>query len=176
MPDATLKAAMEQIKPVLKEFDCPAVVILASRTHMEYLHEISPSWSAAWFEGEPPQKVLRVRAMGAGFPSPAAHQQCLEATVGMLIGFGDACEHTQHQMAQAAGMIGKHFEVRHVTQHEGGTTAKNPVQDHGAAGTPVHAVVHLPQVFTHREMLRVPGAVDSGADEITCMRKRLVHY
>ncbi len=47
MPDPKLLAAMEEIKVVLHKHDIAAVVILSSQTHVEYLHEISPSWSCA---------------------------------------------------------------------------------------------------------------------------------
>lgn len=114
MPDPKLKIAAEEIKAVLQKHDCAAVVVLASETHLEYLHHVTPSWSCAKLEGN----VLRIRAKREDFASVEAHKKCLSDTIGMVVGFLDAANNTAAQMQEVACVIARQIEFSHFTKEE----------------------------------------------------------
>lgn len=87
MSDPILKAAAEEIKAVLRKHDIAGVLMLQSKTHGEWVCEISPSWSAAKLERSDGDVLLRVRCKREDFPSKEAQQECLAHTVGMLMSF-----------------------------------------------------------------------------------------
>lgn len=119
MPDPKLKTAMEEIKAVLKKHDIGGVVVLASETHMEYLHEIAPTWSCVRFEaGEGGVYGVRVRALAKDFPSKQAHQKCLSDSIGMIMGFANALEHSRELMMVIIRMVGNKIPFEHMTKHE----------------------------------------------------------
>lgn len=45
--DPKLREAMEEIKPILKKYDCMATVILASPSNSEFLFQPTASWSVS---------------------------------------------------------------------------------------------------------------------------------
>jgi hypothetical protein len=45
-----LKIAMEEIKAIMKKYDCGGIVVLHLPGHSEYLFKIDPSYSCARFE------------------------------------------------------------------------------------------------------------------------------
>lgn len=102
MPDQNLKNAMEEIKEVLKKHDCGAFVLLAGPAHLEYLYEVSPSWSCATLNAE---GVLRIKAMREDYPDDVSHQLAIEQTVGMFLGFADACQSTVNNMSAIAARL-----------------------------------------------------------------------
>ena len=119
MPDEKLKTAMEEIKGVLKKYDIGAAVVLASETHMEYLNEITPTWSCCWFEKLPDGTLgLRIRSQREDYPSLAAQKKCTEDTVGMIMGFADAQIAMHEMMLSAAAQIGKVLPFDHSTRDE----------------------------------------------------------
>lgn len=119
MPDPKLKDAMEEIKAVLEKYDIGAEVILASETHLEYLHAYDPTWSCASIEKLPDgTHGIRVRAKLADFPDREAQKKCLEQTVGMFAGFYDAMEKSQEVMVTVMKMVGEVLEFEHITTEE----------------------------------------------------------
>jgi hypothetical protein len=87
MPDPVLKAAAEEIKSVLRKHDIAALITLQSPNSVEYVREVSPTWSCAKVEQMPDGLMIRVRAKSAEFASKQDQKLCVERTVGMLIGF-----------------------------------------------------------------------------------------
>lgn len=117
MPDQRLKDAMEEIKPILKKYDCAAIVLLASEAHMEFLYEVSPSWSCAKLE---PSGELRIRALASMYPDKATHKKTIEQTTGIFLGFLDLLKRAQRDMTAIAVMLGSHFDISHWTKDERG--------------------------------------------------------
>lgn len=119
MPDSNLKAAMEEIKAVLKKHDCAGLVTLASPSHTEYLYGISPSWSCAWLQPMPDGFAIRIRSKLKDYPSKEAQKKSVEATTGMFLAFANMAERQQRQMAQLIAMLGKQFdEISHWEKEE----------------------------------------------------------
>lgn len=116
MPDQRLKDAMEEIKPILKKYDAAAIVLLASEKHMEYLYEISPSWSAAKLS---PEGELRIRSLSSMYPDAATHKRTIEQTTGIFIGFLDLLGRASRDMAAVAKLLGSKFDISHWTRDEG---------------------------------------------------------
>lgn len=114
MPDPKLKIAAEEIKAVLLKYDCAAIVILCSESHLEYLHHVTPSWSCAKLEGN----ELRIKAKREDFPTLEAQKKCVTDTIGMVVGFLDAANNTAAQMTEVARLLATQFEFSHFTKHE----------------------------------------------------------
>jgi hypothetical protein len=120
MPDPNLKAAMEDIKAVLKKHDCAALVTLASPSHTEYLYEVAPSWSCAWLEPMPDGGfAVRVRAKRKDYPTKEAHNAAISKTAGMLLAFANMAERQQKQMTQLIALLHKQVgEISHWERQE----------------------------------------------------------
>jgi len=120
MPDSNLKAAMEEIKAVLKKHDCAGMIALTSESHVEYLNEFKASWSCAWIEEFPDGSVgVRVRAKRKDFPSHEAQNKAVSLTVGMFLAFANMAEKQQAQIKDILAMLLPHFgEVKHWEKDE----------------------------------------------------------
>jgi len=116
MPDVKLKAAMEEIKTVLKNYDICAIVLLSNQNGMEFLHELTATWTCARIQEIPGGHEIRIKAKREDFPTEEAHYKVLNDTVGTVFGFVDALQYSQEQMMGLAKMLGKHFEITHVTR------------------------------------------------------------
>ncbi len=115
MPDQRLKDAMEEIKPLLKKYDCAAIVLLSSEKHMEFFYEVSPSWSCAKLEEG---GALRIRALASQYPDKASHKAAVENTTGIFMGFIDLLEKAKRDMTAVASMLGSKFDISHWSRHE----------------------------------------------------------
>lgn len=84
--DPKLKAAMEEIKAVLTKYDIAAVAILQSKTHGEWLNEITPSWSCAKMErDEKGRQGIRFKATLQEYGSKEARNEAIRLTAGMRL-------------------------------------------------------------------------------------------
>lgn len=113
MADPVLKAAMEEIKAVLKKHDLAGMVAISTANAMEYLYEISPSWSCA----TPEDGGIRFRAKREDFPAVAAHAKIVSDTAGMFFGFHDLANQFSRHTAGMMHLLGRHFDISHVTTH-----------------------------------------------------------
>lgn len=118
MPDPILKTAVAEIDAILKKHDIAGVVVLTSKTHVEYLMGISPTWSCCTYEDTPQGKLLRVRAKAVDYPSKEARNEAISDTVGMLMGLSDVMENTVTWLGETCGMIGKQIPFTHWTRQE----------------------------------------------------------
>lgn len=100
MPDPKLKEAMEEIKAILKKYDCAASVLLQSQAHAEYLYELSPSWSCVSLT---PDGQCRVKSQAKTGPPEEAER--LRVSVGMLMGFLDHGIKQQRDMETVIQML-----------------------------------------------------------------------
>lgn len=116
MPDLKLKAAMEEIKVILKNYDIAAIVLLSSESNIEYLREFKTSWSCMWLE---PSGMVRVRWKRSEFASQEAYKRSAEATIGTIAGFADAARNESEQMVKLLKVIGANgIEFDHMTKEE----------------------------------------------------------
>jgi len=116
-PDPKLKAAIEEIKPILQKYDVAALVVLSSEDALEYLFEIEPSWSCMHIEKRPDGLFLRVQT--THLPETEKKRQ-LQSTIGFVVGFLDVLKHLQEQMGAIAGKISETVEFKHWTKFLGG--------------------------------------------------------
>lgn len=115
----TLKEAAAEIKAVIAKHDLAAMVILQSPSNLEYVNEISPSWSAAKLSAD---GAFRLRARREEFPSRDAHINCLKETVGMLLSFMRQSERNAANLTEVLGIVGKHLDVAHTERWTGDET------------------------------------------------------
>lgn len=115
MPDEKLKLAMEEIKPILRKYDCAAVVFLQSGTHAEYLYHFSPSWSCVKLseDGE-----CRFKSKLVDYPDRETQHKVQEQSLGMLIGFSDLGRKLTENMDQIILLLGKSVQFSHRTTEE----------------------------------------------------------
>lgn len=115
MPDPNLKAAMEEVKVILKKYDCAGVVFLQSENHGEYLYHFSPSWSCVTLSetGE-----CRFKCKLADYPSKEVVHKVQEDSLGMLVAFGDMGRKLMDNMAQIVTLLGKSIQFSHRTYEE----------------------------------------------------------
>lgn len=107
---ARLKEAMEKIKPILAEYDCGAIVLLASPKAMEYFYAFTPSWALTQMIEVPGQgMVLRVRSKRSDFHSLEAQKAATEATVGLFAGFAHLLAKVSRDMEGVVRTVGKHL-------------------------------------------------------------------
>lgn len=100
MYDPKLKEAMEEIKAIIKKYDCAASVLIQSKAHAEYLYELSPSWSCVTLT---PDGQCRVKAQAKTGPPEEAER--LRASTGMLMGFMDHGIKMQKNMETVIQML-----------------------------------------------------------------------
>lgn len=121
MPDPLLKTAMEEIKAILKKHDLAAQVTLQSAGHVEYLYELSPSWSCVRLEGPLPDGAfgIRFRAKRVDFVSKEAQRKVVNASTGMLLSFRNQAAKVVDQMDGITAMLAKHYvEISHWERDE----------------------------------------------------------
>lgn len=106
MPDPKLQAAAEEIKDIMKKHDIGGLIVLASPTHLEFLHKFDPSWSCASYEVIEGLEGIRIRCKREDFPSVEAQKKSLEDTVGMMMGIGDHCRNVVEAADKMALFIG----------------------------------------------------------------------
>ncbi len=100
-----LKAAAEEIKAIVRKYDLAAMIVLQNQKAVEYVREISPSWSCAKFEQHPDGYGIRIQAKRASFPSIEAHIKCIAETTGMFMGFEHQAQKDAEDMQKVIKML-----------------------------------------------------------------------
>jgi len=77
--DQKLREAAEEFKVLCKKYDCIGVVLFVSPTHVEFVNEISASWSVMRFEEG--QQKLRFKSKREEWPSLEAQKDATNSTV-----------------------------------------------------------------------------------------------
>jgi len=114
--DPNLLAAMEKIKAVLKEYDIAGAVVLQSKTHGEWLQDITPTWSVAKQFKDERGEGIHIKALVADYPSREAQQEAVRLTVSMICGFRDGADRISRDMNMVLGMLGNKFDIEHVSR------------------------------------------------------------
>lgn len=109
MPDPRLKDCIEELRPILAKYDVAGVVMLASKTHLEFLYELSPSWSCLTQESTPKGRMLRFKATGETHPNVEDKRLVQDLTLGMLAGLNDLAGKAAHDLENAMTMTGINF-------------------------------------------------------------------
>lgn len=114
-PDPVLKAAMEEIKAVLKCHDIAGTVILSSADGIEFLTEYQASWSCCWTEPTPDgHTALRIRSTGLPIEQKAL---IVTNTVGLFFGLKDALKAIDENLDIAIKCLGENIpEIKHITR------------------------------------------------------------
>src|SRR5689334_25239828 len=113
MADPKLKAAMEEIKAILRAHDIAAVVTLQSPGSVEYLYELSPSWSCITLEGD---GQVRIRAKAK--TGPPEEKERLRVSAGMVIAFADLGWRAWDDFTKLTRVIGQHVEIQNVLRRD----------------------------------------------------------
>lgn len=111
MPDPLIKPVLEEIKAVLARHDMAGLVFVSSRTHIEDLYRLDPSWGCIRNEGK---GAIRLKAK-IGDPLQA---EALRLSVGTIAGFADAVRVALANLDQVVVDLGKFMELRHRTTEE----------------------------------------------------------
>jgi len=101
--------AIKEIHAVLKKYDMAGLIIVANKTHTDYLMEIEPSWSCARLEQKDDTIEIRVRSKLVDYPSPEAQKDSLEKTVGVFVTFHDILRCLQKNVETVLVMIGRNI-------------------------------------------------------------------
>lgn len=87
--DSKLKEAMAEIRAICRKHDIASYITLVSKTHSEFGLEITPTWSAAYWEDKNEGK-LRFRVKQAEVGKEKA-KESIELTCHMIYQIRDLC-------------------------------------------------------------------------------------
>lgn len=126
MPDPILKTAVAEIDAILKKHDIAGVVVLTSKSHVEYLMGIDPTWSCCRCEITPKGKALRFKAKAADYPSNMDRNIAVSDTLGMLVGLSDVTRNVLEWMDQTVAMVGDKVPFSHRTIYDNPERRQEP--------------------------------------------------
>ncbi len=109
--DPKLREASEEIKAVLKKYDCTGFVALASPTNSEFLFEPTATWSVCRWEGQDPERQLRFRSKRVDFESKEAQDFATGATVHALESARWLTERFNRDLTGMVEMLRKHMTI-----------------------------------------------------------------
>lgn len=116
--DQNLRDAMEEIKPILKKYDCMASVVLASKTHSEYILEPETTWSVCrWEEIPDGPKALRFRSKKADFPSKESQHEATESTVHGIESIKWINKKIHESFSSLTEQLGRHMTITSNVSH-----------------------------------------------------------
>jgi hypothetical protein len=119
MPDPNLQRTAKLIQKILQQEDIGGIVLLSSKTHSEYLMELSPSWSCIRFNRQTGE--CRVKAIAKEFSSIEARNQCITYSCGLVLGLLNLVKLMAKNLQTIIMMMGKHIpEIWHTDTHEAG--------------------------------------------------------
>lgn len=114
--DPKLKAAAEEIKVILRKYDCNASMLLVSPSHCEYLFHVDATWSVIKFEKAPPGQIgIRFRSKKDDFPSKDAQKFATDSTVHFLTSTLQWGRMVQKNMDQLLDQLRKHMQILYET-------------------------------------------------------------
>jgi hypothetical protein len=111
--DPALKAAVKEIKAILKDLDLGAVVLLNSPHYAEYLTHF-PQWSCLQMQGD---GEVRMYAKRDDFPSLEDQKACIECSTGMIMVTIDHLGELLREFAILRDAMARHFKIFYVSRH-----------------------------------------------------------
>jgi hypothetical protein len=129
MPDANLKACIEELKPILRKYDCVGIVMLQSQTHAEFLVHLDPDWCIVKFIETPDgDRGIRIKAKRADYPSPEAHRKAVSLGTGVLMGFVDLLGFMKEQLESLVLVISEKAKITHWSKDENDPTKRFKIE------------------------------------------------
>jgi hypothetical protein len=108
--DPDLKEAMEKIKAILDEHQIAGEIILASRSHVEFLHHF-PKWSIAQLNKE--RNGIDIRSMREDFESQEQQHRDTEDSVSIICEIRDMAAQTFMIFDNVVKELENHMEIDH---------------------------------------------------------------
>jgi hypothetical protein len=121
MPDPILKSAMEEIKAVLKKHDIAANVILASKTHLEYLRQVETSWTALRMERDAAGRAvgIRFRCKQADYPTKEEWKEAMRLSICTMLGFVEVLNSDSKALMTIIRQLPSSMNIEHMSIDEG---------------------------------------------------------
>lgn len=118
-----LKTAMERIKPILKEYDICATIVLHTPGFSEYLTKVDSAYSCAKFEGD----FLRIKAkLQEDFDGDKdAWNEKVTDTVNMIQHFADVSANTSMSMYDLLDKLKESVEIETTRGNNSSHTTQN---------------------------------------------------
>lgn len=120
-----LKAAMEEIKAVIKKHDIAAFVVLHTPGFSEYFTEITPSYSCARFEAGGSAIRIRAKVQEDFGGNTKAHEDALRNTSNMLRLLSTTGGRISANLFDISERFDKHIDAEHDQGHHTGHTDQN---------------------------------------------------
>lgn len=114
-----IEPVLDEITAVLKKHDMVGIVMVGSRTHVDYRMNIEATWSCAWMEPCPEGIALRIRSKLSEYPDKAAQKKTLEETVGTFVTFTDVLKRIEEGLVRILVLCAKHMEIHGKSNFEG---------------------------------------------------------
>ena len=111
MADPKLKEAMAEIRSVCTKHDIAGYITLVSKIHSEFGLEVTPSWSAAYWEDKA-KGQLRMKVKTSEVGRDRA-KEMLQLTCHMVYQIRDLCAQGFYYMQTMTELIEKQVEVDH---------------------------------------------------------------
>lgn len=108
--------ALEEIKAILKKYDCAGFVIVADQKHAHFRYEFEPSWSCVWIEHKDGAEIVRVKSKAEDYPDKDTQARVIADSIGMLQGFYDVIANTMENLGNLIGMIAEKVQFSHSTR------------------------------------------------------------
>lgn len=108
--DPKLREAAEEFKALCGKYDCMGVMLLVSKTHAEFVNEVSPSWSVLRMEAP---EAFRFRSKGEDFPSLEAQNEATEATAQGVTSIVEWSRQTHAGWSGILDQLRKHMRIMH---------------------------------------------------------------
>lgn len=109
--DPKLKEAAAEIKAILKKHDIGGYVTLMSETHAEFVMEITPTWSCAYWEDRD-EGMLRFKAKTKELGKEKA-QKLVEGTCHMIFQMRDLCAQGFSHAEKMCGLLSTQVDIEH---------------------------------------------------------------
>lgn len=110
--DPKLKAAMEEIKQVIKKYEIGGAITIASKTHAEFLYEL-PAWSCVSFT----DRGLSIYSQKSHFRSIDEQRENQEASFHVIYQIRDIAAQTFMLFEKCTKGIEQHANVEHKPFH-----------------------------------------------------------
>lgn len=111
MADPKLKIAMAEIRAILRNHDIAGYITLVSKTHSEFCLEVTPSWSAAYWEDKYAGKLrFRVKESEVGRDKA---KEMAELTCHMIYQIRDLCAQGFAYCQTMIDLVEKQLDVKH---------------------------------------------------------------
>lgn len=113
---------LDEISAILKKHDMAGLVMVANKTHADFVMEISPSWSCARCEEHDraggKAVMLRVRSKLVDYPNREAQKSSITATISTFVGFQSLMTRITEQLDKALVMISRSIKFASIAQED----------------------------------------------------------